>query len=318
MKNLVLHSFGDSFTYGDGIFPSPIGASDATVALFDKKRAAKTYTGLLGQHFKETINYGLPASNNEYTLMRMMTVVNDPDFDPTTSFFLINLTDPARMGFSITNNNVDEYSLLNVHSLNRLTDNDIPIKSIPGVALSLFDDMANIYRYYTTLASIQHLLENIGVRYYMFNGINGIDQNMTDSCRFNKLEERFKGKKFYAPDRILNKQSRMNTTIIDHYKALLGKFKHFDLYRDTLVSHEKLGFDETITLYRSDIISCYNMVKLMDIYATKKYNNEHYYKSKLIFDDGHWNEVGHKLVSRILLDRIQVQNYDYLDGGTNE
>ena len=100
VSNRTLYSFGDSFTYGDGLFPSPHRLSDKSSIPYINKRLKNSYTGLLERtmNFSGSVNYGIIANNNEYMLSQVYREINKPDFDADKSFFLINLTDPARWG----------------------------------------------------------------------------------------------------------------------------------------------------------------------------------------------------------------------------
>lgn len=308
VSNRVLYSFGDSFTYGDGLFPTKnFDLSDNLNVIYINKRIKNSYTGLLERtmNFKSSLNYGIVANNNEYMLSQVYREVNKPDFDPDKSFFLINLTDPARWAARSFDPNI--YNLYNIHSLENLTFSGMDTDNIHILATVLFDDYTNMMRYYNTLNSFKHLFNSVKVPYYMFSGINTIDDRVNRYVKLKETWNKVRIPEYRFPNLIDNIPN-----LLEQYEELVNSITHFETLRESLEIGAWPWDKNSKFLGGDDRSYMYNLVKVMDIYTANKHTAYNYYKRHLVLPCGHWNIQGHKLAAQIIKSLIEKQDYNYL------
>ena len=308
VSNRTLYSFGDSFTYGDGLFPTEdFDLSNKLNVIYINKRLKNSYTGLLERtmRFARSVNYGIIANNNEYILSQVYREVNKPDFDPDKSFFLINLTDPARWAARSFNPNI--YNLYNVHSLENLTFSGMNIENIQILATVLFDDYTNMMRYYNTLNAFKHLFNSVKVPYYMFSSINTIDDRIN---RYAELKQTWN--KIEIPEVLFPNLVDDIPNILEQYEELVNSINHFETVRESIEPGPWPWDKNQRFRGGEDRKYMHNLVKVMDIYTANKYQSRNYYKKHMILPCGHWNLQGHKLAAQIIKSLIERQDYKYL------
>jgi hypothetical protein len=305
-SNHTLVSFGDSFTFGDGIIPEQYqrDMNHPTYRPFDERRTRQVYTTLVANKlkFKNSINFGLPANNNMHMYEQLFRFVNSEQYKKDKNIFiLLNLTSYERVSLPIYGPTLKGFveqkgiSLFNPPSLSHLEILDE--KSYHTVFELVFDN-AKVYRDNAlAILHIKQLLEQHRIPYYIFSAIGTVD--LVDAITA------IKNNKYEFEDHRLQEFTLNNLDgyeqIYDIYVNEVRNFKHFHYFfnNDKFVTGG-------VTL---DIRNC-GLAEAMGKFASlvNKVNYREYY----CFEDGHWNPRGHTLAARMLSSLIELEDYSYL------
>mgnify|MGYP000061514598 CR=1 FL=1 len=292
----TLYSFGDSFTFGQGLVAekfinSGFSEFDDYAAETHKLAYTNKLKNKLG--FKAAYNFGIPAGSNQRTYQELLRFVyNTPSVSADNSFVLIALTYPltrTMVGHQYDDNHyyadfTQTAFLQGFHQLSKIGDNRISLSKNDSFTISeiLFDKLAMLYTYVQTVMSIKVLLESRGLKYYMFDLMNDFGEH-------DYIE---KYKNHSLPSNSYHKYQHDRDTLLNTFSDMLqrGDFKYYDCFKYTLP--DKPGI--------------YNYLYYMFDYALQSGDD---FVSKYTVPDGHWNELGHELAANIICERMNL--YDY-------
>ena len=300
-SNHRLVSFGDSFTFGDGIIPSEIFKKPfyAPYNAWDKKRLKVVYTELLKQRmgFKDSINFGLPANNNSYMYQQLYRFLKSDSYknDPNV-FVLINLTTPERASFPFfVNGKQHGITLVNPPSL---INSSLANKQTYDAMFAITFDEIKVYRdNMFSILQIKDLLEKEKLPYYIFTSISYYDYK--DAIK--KSEEL----PIYEDNRLKDTYEIDGyRSLFDIYKNEINDFKHYEYKMDTVKNPVQL-LGNIVSSSKLDTMS-----SVLGEYSSKFLRKK--YTDVFCFECGHWNKLGHSYVADILKQRIEYQDYSYL------
>lgn len=332
----ILLSFGDSFTFGDGLFPQPLVSSQTLVETkyqkyyeYTKQCRKHSYTrfvsNLLG--FKGHINFGLPGGSNNNSLRMLIEFLQqNPDLDRSKIFVLFGVTNIYRDSLSFTNEKgayiyrpftapllVTELHDVSIHTKN--VEESLLVSEI------VFHEMKMIYDYINLLRTLKEILEGQKIKYIIFDIVNDFDY---DSIKKNPSYEYGLFNFFYDSEQEAVKQNNLNynNKIFEAASDLLQGFgfNHRINLRDLTKNNLPYKmFDGTF--YEDSNMVITNMIQYMHFWAIIKFGwhnrnpNGNPYHQKYIskYDNAHWNIDGHRIAARIIKSWIEEQDYSYLE-----
>lgn len=329
----TLLSFGDSFTFGDGLIPTP------TKSVFDTDHSyrdkfytyattskSKSYTSILCKKmgFKANLNFGIPAGSNKNSI-RLLTEIfeQNPELDFSRTFVLFGITNIYRDSISFTNKNgADIYQAENIYSLAKNLQRKFPIfndeRSV-GYAEFFFHEMRMLYEHINVLTTLKHILETHKIKYLIYDIVNTANSESyiadKDVSYNDGLFDLFYHNEIENASRIgINFDNKI---LRNSSKILSGeKFKHYYNIRRKTEHNQEITFFDSNQIYRGQPIE--NLNHYINIWAeanfrpkTKKDAFHEYFISHI--DNAHWNEKGHEVAAKIIKSWIEDQDYSYLE-----
>ena len=325
----ILLSFGDSFTFGDGLLPYPTAIFEhyqAEHEIYGWKAKNLTYTKKLSEamKFKGHVNFGIPGGSNQHSVRMLVEFLQqNPDLDRSKIFVLFGVTNIYRETISYTNkNNAILYRPFTApHLAERLHLLSKEIKTQEeslNVVTTLYHDMRMVYEYTSALRTLKEILQTQKIKYFIFDLINEFDYSSiaNDPDYTNIIFP-----EFYISEKEQIEKYNLNFdfNIINNAKDILsgGGFKHRLNLRDLTTNHLPYKmFDGTV--YDDPNMPLPHLVRYMHLWAVQKFGHSSSgdpYLERFIsrLDNAHWNESGHMIATEIIKSWIEQQDYSYLE-----
>jgi lysophospholipase L1-like esterase len=315
-SNMTLVSFGDSFTFGQGItkdadYVSSIAKKYAPGSAHDARREWKiksnkyAYTNKLKDilKFKEAINLGLPGASNKriYSLVRSYCMNNDT----SDTFLVINLTSPGRnfistsyteekhknimydFNYTVWNEDKD----LKKKNLNIVTN--LSKKSVSEFLTEYFNNMTILSDHIITYNALIDFLDKIKVPYVILDIINDTPSVENHYGVLGKLYNDF----HYEMNKISGVDLSDYCHIEDYFRNLketIDTSKYLNYF--TIRKHYKT--------YLGTKIKTEPHLKCLNRYMYTHPLGKHVIQSP-VPNDGHWSITGHQVFAELAADWIQ-------------
>lgn len=328
----ILLSFGDSFTFGDALFPQPPVDSQTLTETkyqkyyeYSKQCREHSYTRFVSNilRFKGHINFGLPGGSNNNSLRMLIEFLQqNPDLDRSKIFVLFGLTNIYRDSLSFTNKN-GAYIYRPFTASVLATQFHLSANNIKDAEQSLlvsevvFHEMKMIYDYINLLRTLKEILEGQKIKYLIFDIVNDFDY---DSIKDGPSYQYGLFNFFYDSEQEAVKQNNLNynNKIFEAANDLLlgFGFNHRINLRDLTTNHLPYKmFDETF--YEDSNKEIPNIVQYIHMWAIIKFGwrngNPYFDKYVSKHDNAHWNIDGHRIAAKIIKSWIEEQDYSYLE-----
>lgn len=318
----ILLSFGDSFTFGDGLLPHPTTKVDNMAYSTDTKNRA--YTKILSDkmNFKGHLNFGIPGGSNANSVRMLVEFLQqNPELDRSKIFVLFGFTNIFRDTASYTNENDAKLyrpftAAQMADSLHKCSVNSSSKTDSYKISSIVFHELKIIYEYLNQMRILKEIVESQNIKYLIFDIVNDFDYSTI------KDDPDYDHSLFHLhypaeEDQVRKLNLKFESKIIRNSKELLkgNGFKHrINIKEITQQTHTM--FDGTIHEWS---IPLFNLIGYMHSWAIIKYGfsstGDNPYLKKYIskIDNAHWNEDGHKVAADIIKSWIDKQDYSYLE-----
>lgn len=311
----TLLSFGDSFTFGDGLYHLPEFNPETSVfrrvyTEYSAKTKQKNYTSVLAKNmgFKNYINFGIPGGSNRNSIRMLYEFLNqNPDIDTSKIFILFGLTDPFRDTIAYTNeNDAHIYKAMTAHTLattlHKISIHSNSIETSVAVSDVMFHEKRMLYEHIDVLTKFKYLVEKLNIQYFMYDIVNHTfnDPAYFDSKNGDYTDGLFDIYYLSEEDTAKNAGYNFSQNIFLNSKQLCAG-NSLKYYKNFQLDKSRYYFDNK-TMKVNNVP---NLNKYFNDWAEANYTNtkskdayhEHFIST---IDNAHWNEDGHKIVALML------------------
>lgn len=324
----ILLSFGDSFTFGDGLL-SPPNVKVDNMAIPYKTYATKTknksYTKILSDkmNFKGHLNFGIPGGSNSNSIRMLVEFLQqNPELDRSKIFVLFGFTNIFRDTMSYTNaNDAKIYRPFTApqmaDTLHKSSVNSKSGEDSYKISSIVFHELKMVYDYLNQIRILKEIVESQNIKYLIFDLVNDFDYSTI------KDDPDYDWSLFhlYYPaeeDQARKLNLKFESKIIRNAEEILrcNDLKH-RINISEIVQQTHTMFDGTI--FEGLDTSIFNLIEYMHYWAIIKHgflsSDGNPYLKRYIskIDNAHWNEDGHKVAASIIQSWIEQQDYSYLE-----
>lgn len=306
----TLISFGDSYTFGDGLVPiDKSNKKELSERYADNVRKTHqlTYTAHICRNlgFKDFINFGIPGGGNGHSIMHLMNFLEQT---PNRKFFvLFNVTDPQRIETVKINPEGKNATLHNINYAGFVSDKG---RNIADTIYSNFLTTETlIYNHVKFLYTLKTILKAYRCRYLVFDILNTVEKHIINEPRF-----RMRSGSYFDH----NMKYQGVNYIDDVYNIYIDKLHEGEHIIDNYLNYNwfinnKSKKHKGRPVYNLDLATKAEYLSRIDpdrkLGSGEKYTKDEHNIwirdciSKI--DNGHWNELGHSVASGILGEAIE-------------
>lgn len=333
-SDCILLSFGDSFTFGDGLLPSPMHNKKESYDQFTQKfkiyannTKQLSYTKVLADKmgFKGYLNFGISGGSNSNSLRVLTDFLNqNSSLDPSKYFILFGLTSMYRDTISYTNDKgaivhkaETTYGLpYNLHSYaNHLSSN---LEESLRMSEFFFHKGRMFYQHLSILNALKIILDSYNARYMIFDIINDTNSPKV----FDEWTDHETTAFPYFYDREKEIATQLGINYSNSLKETSGRLLSGKDFRHYYNTRTRLREDKKLILHDGTFVddedSVLHLNHYMNIWAIRNFKakikkdafHEHFISE---IDNAHWNKRGHQVVADVLQYWIEQQDYSYLE-----
>lgn len=326
----TLISFGDSYTYGDGLSPHVHStnlyrvwqkwvnddkqqASKAITKAYEQNASQsrkKSYTALLSSilGFKDYINFGVPGGSNGTSIRLLKNYMRQ---NPNKKVFvIINLTEAQRTEYIPAKHQDKKHKTITSASVRQI-EQDTNSHTTEAIFTNLLTHWTLIYNHIQILYDIEDVVTLYNIPYVIFDIVNTLDHNLEREYKILKNEVDINyGTYFSTNMKHFFPNNDFTIDIVKEYVTRISNnttLKHYLDYawlreNEKQNEHKYCPIINFSTLIRSNFYNTHD----------KKFGNDadkldELEKQQLIsnIDHAHWSPLGHSMCADYLANYIK-------------
>jgi hypothetical protein len=298
----TLVSFGDSFTFGQDIVPARDLDRDIkdfpnqTRINWKKECNEKAYTQVIANRmgFKNSLNFGVPGSSNERSIMLLHSFLHE---NPTLKIFvLFNFTASCRFLQYLKIEGERAYTPTNFYPSTWISNNQVSSGKFTGITKRSIENqytywrnsIQDVYNHIKDRRTLYYMLSSHNTPHVTFDIINNTDALMLRDNPIDYIQE----------DTFI-----LETLYNDDEQYVFKELGFFESYYEELVDNSPLlshiGIDSLGGLQ--------NMSAYLNSKGKDEHNDEDYYRASHV--GRHWNIDGHVEAAK-LIEKFINEKYD--------